>query len=89
MATIIKLTSAVRREATSLFSSHSGDVYMEVKESQDNAIQVWWCYASAPTQGNFTTTNTNVKAIFLVDTTGANAAKVSYDQGTTWAALHS
>ena len=89
MATIIKLTSAVRREATSLFSSHTGDVYMEVKESQDNAAQVWWIYAASPTEGNFTTTNTNVKAIFLLDTAGAIAAKVSYDQGTSWSALHS
>ncbi|MCB0302843.1 MAG: hypothetical protein KDI38_03600 [Calditrichaeota bacterium] len=89
MATVVKMTEKVRREATSLFSSHTGNVYMNVLEAQEDKVKIWWIYAAAPTQGNFTTTDTNVKAIFLVDTTGANAAKVSYDQGTTWAALHS
>jgi len=88
MADIIKVTSNVRRTMTTAFPSHSGNVYMEEKKSQENGILIWHIYASAPTQGNFTTTDTNVKAIFLFDITGANAAKVSYDQGSTWAALH-
>lgn len=89
MATIVKMTVNTRREARSLFSSHTGNVYLEVKKSQEDGVEVWEIYAAAPTQGNFTTTDTNVKVMKLFDTTGANAAKISYDQGTTWTALHS
>lgn len=89
MGTIVKLVQKIRREAKSLFSSHTGNVYMSIQESQEDGVQIWDIYAAAPTQGNFTTTDTNVKVIRLWDITGANAGKVSYDQGTTWAALHS
>lgn len=84
MATVVKVTPNVRREARTKYSSHTGDIYVMILESQDGQLSVEHIYAASPTASNF---NDAPTGSILYDTAGVIVAKIKTG-ATTWANLH-
>ncbi len=53
MATIIRLQPRAKVEDHSVFSSHSGSVYIEVLSDETKTFVHWRIYAISPTEANF------------------------------------
>ena len=53
MANIVAMRRTFHAEARSLFSSHTGDVYMYIDRSEDSVLEIWHIYADTPTTSHF------------------------------------
>lgn len=65
MANAIRLNERQKIEDPSIFSGHTGDVYIEVMSAQDNAFTHWRIFAASPTASNF---NDAPTGSWLIDT---------------------
>ena len=83
MADIKSLISKeYRKEEETLFSGHSGDVYLRKNESEDGAFEFWEIFAASPTTSNF-----NDAPIGSELTNTANGVKYRKTGATTWAQI--
>lgn len=79
MATVLRMQPRSKVEDSSVFSSHSGTVGIEVVSTEDKSITIWRIYATSPTASNF---NAAPIGSELVDI--ANGVKYRKTAAATW-----
>jgi hypothetical protein len=82
MATILRLQPRAKVEDSSVFSSHSGNVYIEVLSDETKTFTVWRIYAASPTTSHF-----NAAPIGSELTNTANGVKYRKTAAATWATV--
>ena len=82
MATVYRLQPRAKIEDTTVFSSHSGNVYVEVLADETKTFTTWRIYAASPTTSHF---NAAPIGSELINT--ANGVKYRKTAATTWATV--
>lgn len=49
----VRSTPGARLPKKTDFSSHTGDIAVEIKKSEDGGVEIWHIYAATPTASNF------------------------------------
>lgn len=80
MADIVPMRDKVRVEDRTLFSSHTGTVYVLKTIGEDAGNEKWWIWAASPTAANF---NEAPVGSYLIDTDLYTTIKV-HNTATTW-----
>ena len=80
MATVLRLQPRAKVEDASVFSAHTGNVYVEVLSDETKTFAHWRIYATAPTEANF-----NAAPISSELNNIADGTKKRKTAATTWA----
>ena len=80
MANILRLQPRAKVEDQSVFSGHSGNVYVEVLSDETKTFSHWRIYATSPTEAHF-----NAAPISSELNNIANGTKKRKTAATTWA----
>jgi len=83
MANFVRLVPKVRTEAQTVYSSHSGDIYVFALESEDRAKSIEFVWATSPTTSNFNDMPTG-SLLFNIAASGLGYYK---QDATTWVEL--
>lgn len=82
-SSIVRVNDLIRTIDQSYFSSHTGIVYVQVKASENGAVEEWHIWAASPTATNF---NDAPVGSYLYDTAAPATIKRQTSAGT-WETL--
>lgn len=80
MGDLVQIRRTIHTEATSKYSGHSGDIYIEKLESEDGSFTKEIIYAASPTASNF---DAAPVGSWLIDTDAPATFKI-HTAASTW-----